>query len=495
MALPDQGAAWPPPAWAPLYDAMRIDDAWYSGDRQRLARVYANHKRPAERRRLWGRKAFEPRLDRRDNRLHVPLPGDIASTSADLLFADMPTIKVEDTATQDRLDLLLDEGRAQQTFLGAAEQAAALSGVFLRVTWDRELADRPLLTVMQPDGAVPEFRFGMLRAVSFWRELAGSTESTVWRHFERHEPGRIVHALYEGNGENVGRRVPLTEHPDTADLVGSLDAEGEGDSIATGIRDLTAAYIPNMLPNRLHRGSPIGRSDYAAPVYDLFDALDEVWTSWMRDIRLARARLIIPDGYMRNEGAGRGASFDDDREVWHSLKMPPNEGAGITLAQFDIRVEEHRGSAEAIMRQAAQAAGYSPQSFGLDGEGQPVTATEVDSRDARSMVTRRKKAGYWRHGVADMSHVMLQLDAKLFGSRIAPARPRVEFGDGVAESEQATATTLDLLARAGAVSTATKVKILNPTWDDTAVKAEVSAILAETGAAAPDPVGSFPMAA
>ncbi|NIY69778.1 hypothetical protein [Streptomyces malaysiensis] len=172
--------------------------------------------------------------------------------------------------------------------------------------------------------------------------------------------------------------------------------------------------------------------------------------------------------------------------------MPPNEGVGITLNQFDIRVEEHSRTAEAIMRQAAQAADYSPQSFGLDDEGQPVTATEVDSRDPRSMVTRRKKAGYWRHPIADMLHVMLLLDAQLFESRITPDRPRVEFGDGIAESAEQTAITLDLLNRAGAVSTATKVKILNPSWDDTAVQAEVAAILAETGAAAPDPVGSFP---
>ncbi|MCX4672396.1 phage capsid protein [Streptomyces sp. NBC_01381] len=88
---------------------------------------------------------------------------------------------------------------------------------------------------------------------------------------------------------------------------------------------------------------------------------------------------------------------------------------------------------------------------------------------------------------------MLQLDAVHFGRRIKPERPRVEFGDGVAESEQSTATTLDLLARAGAVSTSTKVKILHPDWDDTAVQAEVSAILTETGAGAPDPVGSFPL--
>ncbi|MGW7514793.1 phage capsid protein [Streptomyces sp. NPDC054796] len=490
MPLPESGAPWPPPQWAEVYREIAVDDAWYSGDRRRLAKVYGHHQEHAERRRLWGRKSVDHH-PRRDNRLHIPLPGDIASTSADLLFADMPAIAVDDKTTQARLDVLLDECRVQQVMLSATEQAAALSGIYLRATWDRELAPRPILEAVQPDAAVPEFRFGMLRAVTFWRELDSGDAHTVFRHFERNEPGSVVHALYRGTADNVGRPVPLTEHADTATLVPSLSEDGV--SIATGIRDLTAAYVPNMLPNRRHRGAPLGRSDFAAPVYDQFDALDETWTSWMRDIRLARARLIVPDGYLRDHGPGHGASFDDDREVWHSLKMPPNDGAGITINQFAIRVEEHHRTAEALMRQAAQSAGYSAQSFGLDGGGQPITATESDSRDARSMVTRKKKTGYVRHPLADMLHVMLQLDVQHFGAKITPERPKVEFGDGVAESEQTTATTLDLLNRAGAVSTATKVKILHPEWDDTAVRAEVAAILAETGAGAPDPVGTYPM--
>ncbi|WP_238545330.1 MULTISPECIES: hypothetical protein [Streptomyces] len=52
MPLPETGAPRPPPASAPYYAEMRLDDAWYSGDRRRLARIYGTHPRPAERRRL-----------------------------------------------------------------------------------------------------------------------------------------------------------------------------------------------------------------------------------------------------------------------------------------------------------------------------------------------------------------------------------------------------------------------------------------------------------
>lgn len=492
MSLPENGAPWPPPAMAKPYAEMREDDAWYSGDRYRLARLYERAPRHEARRRLWGRRPFEDTHSPRENRLHIPLPGDIARTSADMLFADMPAVTVDDEATQQRVDTLLEEGRIQQTLISGMEQAAALSGIYLRVTWDRDLADWPLLTVVQPDAAVPEFRFGRLVAVTFWSELAGDDAHAVYRHLERHERGQIEHALYAGTRDNLGRAVPLTEHPDTAALVDSLDAEGN--IIRTGIDKLTAAYVPNMLPNRLHRGSPMGRSDYQG-VHGLFDSLDETWTSWLRDIRLGRARLIVPDGYLRDNGPGKGASFDEDREIWSTLNMPPNEGTGITESQFAIRVEEHQRSADALVRQIVQTAGYDAHAFGLDERGQPATATEVDARAQRGMVTRGKKIGYVRHALADMLHVMLLLDAGMFGARITPQRPTIEFPDGVAESALQAATTLDMLNRAEAISTETKVRMRSPELDDTAVAEEVARIHAEKGTGAPDPVGNYPLTA
>jgi hypothetical protein len=485
---------------AAAYRAMRRDDMWYRGDPRELMRAHEwseQHPRmrgDTGRRRLLGRRRDDEALypSKREQRIHVPLAGDIASTSADLLFGDMPAIRCTTPATQDRLDTLLDEARVQHVLLSAAEQASAISGVFLRATWDKEtIPDRPIPDVVQADQAVPEWRWGMLRAVTFWRQLPGDGSQTVHRHLERHEAGRIEHGLYEGTHDNLGRRVPLTEHPDTAALVDSLGPDGV--SIETGIQRLTAVYVPNMLPNRLHRSSPMGRSDYAAPIYDQFDALDTAWTSWMRDLRLARSRLVVPESYLQNLGPGQGAAFDDEREIYSGLKVPPTEaGAGITIAQFQIRVAEHSQTVDSIIRQAARSAGYAARSFGLDSNGAAATATEVDSEDQRTKTTTKKKAGYWRYGLADFCEVLLDLDRAQFTRALAVERPTVTFHP-VQESPLSRATTIEMLNRAQAVSAETRVRMRSPELDDTEVQAEVARILAETGQGAPDPVGSFPM--
>lgn len=495
MSMPAPGSVWPPAHMAAVYREMRRDAMWYAGDPDRLAALADRRETGVEARhgrRRFGRQQPADYPRKRERRLHIPLPGDIATKSANLLFTDMPTITTPNKDTSTFLGDAVETMYLHEVLLGAAEQAAAVSGIFLRLTWDKDIVpDRPIPTTMQPDNAIPEYAFNVLRAVTFWRELDGGDTQTVYRHLERHEPGRIEHALYEGTPDNLGRAVPLTEHTETASLIGSLGSDGV--SVETGIRMLTATYIPNMTPHRLHRASPYGRSDYAAPIHDQFASLDDTWTSWMRDIRLARARLVVPDGFLTSLGPGQGAAFDDDREVYSGLNMPPTQqGIGITLAQFSIRVEEHQRTAEAVTRKAVESAGYSAQSFGLEGGGEAVTATEVNSRDRNSTVTTGRKAGYWKARLPDFLLAYQALAAAQFGARITPERPTVEFRLA-AESEQSKATTLELYARAGAVSTATKVKYRSPDMPQEDVDAEVAAILAETGAGAPDPGDTYPL--
>lgn len=505
MPLPAGGnTPWPPRQLAPVNGKIATWSAWYSGDPDQLAAVYGGQTvaqdtsgffasqrggwRAAVGRTLerwfWGTRptTAEPRT-----KLHVPIAADMAATSADLLFSEPPKLSTDDTTTTDRLAQLADDGM-HAALLEAAEICAALSGVYLRVVWDREYADAPWLCPAHPDAAVPEWRWGKLAAVTFWRIIAQEDRQVV-RHLERHEPGKIMHAVYEGDADTLGRVVPLTEYPATADLA---DVLTDGDTIATGIRQMTAVYVPNMRPNRLWRDFPdasaFGRSDYAG-VEPLMDALDETYSSWMRDIRLGKGRLVVPSVYLQTAGPGQGARMDLDREVYEALNtMGSDEGKmELTVAQFAIRVEEHSRTATELLTRIVAGGGYSAQTFGLTGDV-AITATEVAARERRSMITRDRKQRYWRPELAAIVEALLAIDATVFGSKVTPVRPNIEFGDSVSEDPSAVAQTAQLLRAAEAASTETLVRLVHPEWDDTAVTEEVQRISDEAAVKAGPPL-------
>lgn len=508
MPLPDGGkTAWPPKNLDPVYGKIATWSAWYSGEPEQLAAVYGGTQtqdttgffaserggwrgrvRKAIERWFWGTQL--PRGEQR-TKLHIPLAGDIASTSADLLFSEPPTFTVEDTGTQDRLNELVDDG-VHASLLEAAEIAAGLGGVYLRVVWDRALADRPWLSPVHPDAAVPEWTWGKLSAVTFWRVLLEEGDKVI-RHLERHEPGAILHAVYEGTCDELGTPRPLTEYTETTGLADVIDADGN--TVVTGIDRLTAVYIPNMRPNRCWRNLPaaasLGRADYAGTEL-LMDALDETWSSWMRDLRLAKGRILVPDVYLQSNGPGKGATFDLDREVYETLNMLPQPGqtAPITLNQFAIRVDEHDRTAQALTTNVVRGSGYAEQTFGLKGDV-AATATEVVARERKSMITRDKKTRYWRPELQDITEVLLMIDNVVFGSKATPVRPEIEFGDSVSEDPKAVAETLSLLEQARAISIQYKVRMQHPDWPDPDVAAEVDRIKEETGGGPLEDPGTF----
>lgn len=501
MPIPTEGA-WPPPAIAPAYHAYRDWDAWSSGQPEKLRAVYSNRGvdgaqslapslriRPGQyagglvgtvSRWLWG---SPPPGNGRDGRLHVPLPADLARTAADLLFSEPPTLVAETPAVQERLDLLVEDG-LHTTLLQAAEANSTLGDIYLYPVIDPEVSDRAFLAAIHADGAIPTFRWGKLTEVTFW-SLIKVDGSMYVRHLEHHDvdrgAGRITHAVHEGTITDLGRAVPLTEHPETAYLADRL---GPGGFEPTGLDRLDVVRVPNTGPQRRWRTQAglkyLGRSDFDGNE-QVFDALDDVWTSWMRDIRLGRGRLVVPEYMLSSLGAGQGAVFDPDREVYSQVNaMPSQNGSGVmqlTATQFEIRVTEHRETAEELTALAMRHAGLSPQTLGQQGDV-AVTATEVQAKERMSFTTRGNRiSGSWKPGVAAAIELLLEVEraAGLKGA-VEPVRPDVDFGDSVSEAPETVARTLQLIEAAGAASTETKVRMLHPDWDDTAVKEEVDRI-------------------
>lgn len=507
MPLPNGGGPWPPKELAPVHDRLTMWSAWYAGEPDMLASVYGGQTGAGDQTRtgffasqqggfkasvrnffqrwFWG--TATPSTEQR-TKLHVPVAGDLAATSADLLFSEPPTMTVDDEKTQDRLNDLADD-HMHAAFLQAAEIGAALGGSYLRVCWDKDIEpDRPFLDVVHADHAVPDFRYGRLVAVTFWQILQDDGKQVI-RHLERHEPGVILHGVYAGTRTELGRRIALTDMPETEDL--AKEITDNGDQISTGAKVLTASYLPNIRPNRIWRGVPaaahLGRSDYAG-IESLMDALDETYSSLMRDIRLAKARLIVPESYLQSQGRGKGAIWDSEQEVIYPvdtlMSANPQGGLAITPNQFQIRVTEHLETAKELVAQIVRGAGYSVQTFGAAGEV-AVTATEVSAKERRSDLTRDKKITYMRPGIALAVEALLAVDAAQFRSGVTPERPVIEFGDRVSEDPQVLAQTAQLWLAAEAAATETRVRHIHPDWDDVQVGAEVKRIKEEQ----PSPLG------
>jgi len=521
MPLPPSGKTpWPPREYRPPLASMDMWHAWYSGDTDHLAAVYGGPgaiasnptsraffdlnsvNRPSQfqggivgrvSRMIWG----EPITPGQQNtRLHVPLAGDVAELSANLLWSDIPTVSVDSDSTgstsamvktTDQIKRYLDD-HGHAAMRQAAEIAAALGGVYVRVVWDRAVQPRPWLDVVYPDAVIPEWQWGRLAAATVWRELEPlHGESEVWRLLEHHEPGSIAYGLYRGNAETLGMQMALDDHPEAADLVARVNEYG---AVETQIPRLLVSYIPNVLPNRLWRNLPYGRSDYAG-VEPLMGALDETWTSWMRDLRLGKARIIVPQSMLESDGPGKGGRFDIDREVLVGLDMlDTGDTSSITENQFAIRVEEHERTAKALRRQILSSAGYSAQSMGEEG-AVAVTATEVAARKEESLTTRGLKLLYQRPALLDVLTTMLHVDATHCGAKgvDVEAELTASWPQAVQPDPEAVGRTLSFLDSAGAISTFMKVRTLHPEWDDDEVAEEVERIRGDQAAAQPVPAG------
>jgi A118 family predicted phage portal protein len=380
--------------------------------------------------------------------------------------------------------------------------------VYLRVTWDAaNRPDAPFITHVDADQAIPEFSWGTLTAVTFWQVVAREGKF-VYRHLERHEKdangeGIILHGLYQGTDDELGHPVPLTDQPATAPLAGLVDAFGIISSQSTG---LCVVYVPNQTPNRRWRTHPLGRnlgrSDLDG-VEQMMDALDEVYTSWMRDVRLGKARLMIAKQLLSNVGTGNGSAFNAEQEAYASMNMLGGQDMKladqIQQVQFNIRVQEHKDTASQLVMNILQMAGYSAETFGVyDGGGGIKTATEIEAKQQRSLLTRDRKWRLWRPAIQNILIKLAAVDRDIFQGNLVPDGEDIDvtIADGVQESQLSIAQTVQALRAANAASDEVLVGMVHPDWDEDQIQAEVALIKAQQPAM-PDPTmfGTQPVGA
>lgn len=495
MPLPDQPIQWPPKPFDDHREELKTHNAWYANDTDELTRIYraGGQVRPAQlaggvvgalARFWWGRPN-----EQENHRLHIPAASDVARAMSDLIFSQSPMFVVgEDDsvgdrdAAQKRLQKLTGEDDTATALLEAAELGSALGGTFLRLWWDKEISDKVMFSSVPADSAVPEWRYDRLSAVTF-STVVRSDKDVLYRHLERHEAGKIFHGLYRGEAGHLGRKLPLEEVPETEWAGKIVDKDG---AILTGSDMLAARYVPNVRPNRKWRTvpglAPLGRSDFDG-LEPLFDALDEAYTSWMRDLDLGKARLFVDEDMLRAEKGGQGASFDSEQAIFTPMKAglgsAVSGGSGIMANQFTIRWQEHSNTCAELLAAIMRGAGLSSSSV-ADGAltaAVSKTATEVNSADRMSERTRDKKIKYWKSELRPLSMAAMQIDNHIFGTGIElKEMPEVRFPIRPQQDPVAQSGSIAALRAANSMSIEQSVRERNPNWSSDDVNDEVDRI-------------------
>lgn len=443
---------------SPNIHKYTVNNAWYTGDEESIRNV-------AKQGSFWKR-------SKKCNRIHIPIASDLAAFSADLIMGDPPAVYVDKkqeggrlSNEQARLDYILSRTGFFEKVHAAAETCAALGDVYLKINVDNVLSDVPILYVVQPQNALPEYEQGVLKAIHFITatnsiENLDSKDEKIWM-YEKYERGFVTSAVYKGTNESLGEFLSIA-------------------AFQTG-GYMTAVHITNLLPNKENPYSMLGRSDFEG-LYDLFDALDESYSSWIRDVKNGKGRLIVPAEYLQlNENiltGERSFKFDTEEDIFTPIDTSDPDKVGVTQTNFDIRSSQHKDTCLQFLERIISSAGYSPQSFGLHIEGRAESGTALSIREKKTYITKAKKELQWKNKLEMLTKALLEVDSLVFGTEYSTTDVVVEIKDQVGDINTV-AQTIQLLDSAGAVSTYTKVQLANPDWSEDSILEEVEKIYLE----------------
>lgn len=550
MPLPTENKPFPATEVAPIFDQIRSNRAWSFGGDQDIAGVYGgwnasrgddpnthynNSTGSGFFRRVW-RSVTRPFWGATDSavtgggvppqaktRMHSPIAGNLAALSSDLLYSEPPRIVVQRAGTpleskdelSQQLSQILDE-QFEASMSEAGEWVAGLSSACLVAQWDAtDGSRRPWVTVSPADSYVPEYLGSKLTAVTLFTTYhdvtASGTTRATYTHIERHEPGSITHALYRssrGDGGDIGALVPIEDWIEQLQgitaIPGALtDPDGRTVILNTGITRITA-YPWINLPTRRYSLTPstrwAGRADIEG-AEQVLDKIDMVWSAWMRDIVVGRARLIVPEQFLESAGPGGGPVFDEDSEIltpFASAALSPDGGISeaISAQQFAIRAADHAATLESLVLELLTHAGISPATYQGVQQGSTGnrTATEVTADRDSTNRTRKRKIRYHNRAVVPLVEALLELNRVHYqGESLGKDDEVVVTFPTIDQiAPQVLATVQQTLRAAQSASTRTLVMMQHPDWEPREIDEEVTRIYAENPGLSGDDVDTDP---
>lgn len=464
--------------------------------------------------------------------VHSGIPGLISTRMADILFGNGISVDVivykdgdgdnlqEDTENEKKanelMKTMLSEIGMQDKLQRAATNESWGGHCFFKLTHDVDISPFPIIEtcdIMQAE--VIKIR-GVTKAIVFksWYEDKGKSYRLDEIYSTTQDGDAcITYRLYQLTADGE-REVDLYSIPQTQRLFRKKEA-GEADSrlpldtnnsfVYVGLKGILAFEKPNKTPSLEFPESGYGASDYEGAL-DEFDALDEIVSGNVHEIRTNKTRRYIPDTLLRHDPNNPAVvlpfdDFDDSYAVTQGDQDQETKQK-IEVVTVADKTSSFMEKWKSILSLICNKAKISPYSLGITWlEAVGPAADSLRERNKTTLDMRAGKLALWEPLIEEMLLRCLQMYAwmrkntNIDGSAF-PDIPfkwenttvRVTFGEYIEDSfKERFSLWTDGFAK-GAVSADLMVKMLYPDMTAKEQKDEVNGIMFAKGMSADNPM-------
>ena len=477
---------------------------------------------------------FWARVPSNRRMVHSGIPGLISSRMADILFKngvnvssviykdpDSESLK-EDKKAMAQADEFFQATLVPKLNLMKNVQTAAVNEswgghCFFRLSHDVSVSAYPILETFDITKSEIIKERGITTAIIFktWYEYQNKTYRLDEIYTTTEEKDAcIIYKLFTFE-QDKEIEMPLLSIPQTEAI---FNFNGAGNKkgihldekqrfVYTGLKGLLAFEKPNKTPSLEFPSSPYGASDYEGAI-DQFDALDEITSANIREIRTNETKRYIPENLIPRDSAGNLLPFDEFCDSYEKVNGDVDQDAQnkIETSEIKDKTESYLSKWKTALSIVCNKAKISPYSLGitwLESVG-PSAESQIE-RNKTTLDMRKGKLELWKKLLKDLILQALKLNtwmkAKVDGVKEAQAADGVtdieftesnttiqlDFGDYVTESISQRLTAWGAAKGNKVASTETCIREIHPDWTDKQVADEVNIIRFEDGVSLDNP--------
>lgn len=478
---------------------------------------------------FWARAPITRRM------IHCGIPGLISTRMSDILFKNGVELSAiiykttegeslaEDKAAEKKANEFIKSTLAPKLNLQENLQTAAVNEswgghCFFRLSHDFSVSAYPILETFDITQCELIKVRGLTKAIVFktWYKHASKSYrlDEIYSTTEKGD-GCITYKLFTFEGDKE-REVELLSIPQTQAMFfvngkgnpNGIQLDEQQRFVYEGLKGMLAFEKPNKKPSREFPSSDYGASDYEGAI-DEFDALDEITSANVREIRTNETKRYIPDiMIMQKDENGEPIPFDDFCDAFMTVKGSQEQDVAnkIETSTIDDKTESFLSKWKTSLSIVCNLAKISPYSLGITWlEAVGPSAESQLERNKTTLDMRKGKIELWEPLIKEMLLRALQLNAWI-QKHVEGAAERqkadgvpdidftqgnttiqVEFGEYVTEGVSQRITTWSGAKTARVASTEECVRQIHPDWTEKQVQDEVNIIRFEDGMSADNP--------